>query len=218
MIDKLYFKLFAFCIMLCAQTYPENQTKLFSGSIEFPCNLEYDLCLFYKGQKLDFESNSTTPFVQFSFLDSKDTHTVYLVITNGLTCCTKESNNVDCLCVADTSSYICYKLQAKRELDEDEHQLLSWDISQHNLDNGQLPQNSLIFLFEPTLVAGLKVQSWKPENVFRIIPTLMIHPSSTMQQIQRAMIIARLAALDVDAIHAKSTLANPTNAILTAMQ
>lgn len=198
--------------------YSTHETKLFSGSIEFPHKLTYDLCLFYNGQKLDFEGNSTSSFMQFSFLDSSKTQLVYFIITNGLTCCTAESNNVDCLCVLDESSYICYKMQAKRELDEDEQQILTWEILPHQLSNGEIPHNSLIFLFDPELVAGLKVQSWKPENIFRIIPTLLIHPNTTVEQLQRAMVIARLAALDIDAIHSKTNnIANPAHAVLTAM-
>lgn len=206
----MLFVIFCLFVFSSNQTYSYDDTKLFSGSIEFPCKLDYDLCLFYQGQKLEFETSKTSPFVQFSFIDSKNTQTVYVIITNGLTCCTNQSNTVECLCVVDESSYICYKMTGKRETNEDEHQLLTWEISDYQIKDGQIPENSLIFLFEPSLIAGLKVQSWKPENVFRIIPTLVIAPSATADQIKRAMIIARLTALDIDAIHAKATKNNAT--------
>lgn len=219
MIKKTLFIIFYLFIFSPNQTYGYDDTKLFSGSIEFPCKLDYDLCLFYQGQKLEFESSKTSPFVQFSFLDSKNTQTVYLIITNGLTCCcTQQSNTVECLCVVDDKSYICYKMKGKREINEDEHQLLTWEISDHQLKDGQIPENSLIFLFEPSLIAGLKVQSWKPENVFRIIPTLVVAPTATADQIKRAMIIARLTAVDIDAIHAKATRNNATATILPVTQ
>lgn len=212
--------IFSCILMIWNLNYSHNETKLFSGSIEFPCLLNYDLCLFYQGQKLEFEHSSASPFIQFSFIDSKDVQTVYVLITNNLTCCTQESNTVECLCVVDNSSYVCYKMQAKREFfNKDEDQMLTWDICEHHLDNGQIPANTLIFLFDPSLIAGLKIQSWKPENLFRIIPTIVINPTASTKQIKRAMTIARLAALDIDAIHAKSnSLTNPTHAILTAMQ
>lgn len=218
MIKNLYFTILAIFTVASNQSFYSDETKLFSGAIEFPYKLNYDLCLFYNGQKLDFESNNTSAFMQFAFLDSHKTQTLYFIITNELTCCTKESNNVQCLCVVDESSYICYKLQAKREIDQDEQHLLTWEIISYSLNNGQIPENSLIFLFDPALIAGLKVQSWKPENIFRIIPTLVIHPTTTIQQLQRAMIVARLAALDIDAIHSKNNTINPTQAVLTAMQ
>lgn len=220
--NRIYFTIFSIIASCMHQNYSLNiatdDSKLFSGSIEFPLKSNYDLCLFYNGQKLDFEANNTSSFIQFSFLDRKETQTIYFVITNELTCCTKESNNVQCLCVTDESSYICYKMQAKREIDDEQHHVLTWEITTHNLHNSQIPQNSLIFLFDPALIAGLKVQSWKPENIFRIIPTLVINPTATIDQIQRAIIIARLAALDIDAIHGKTDSLNPTHAVLTAMQ
>lgn len=215
---KIFFIHFA-TLMFCSNVLTSpDETKLFSGSIEFPIKLNYDLCLFYNGQKLDIETTKSSSFIQFAFLDNKNTHTLYFIITNELTCRTTESNNIQCLCVADDSSYICYKMQAKREIDQDEHHLLTWEITEHHLNNGQVPHNSLIFLFDPSLIAGLKVQSWKPENIFRIVPTLVIHPSATKDQIQRAIIVARLAALDIDAIHRKMNSINPTQAVLTAMQ
>ncbi len=217
MIQKILFICLIFSAFQTHSEYTTHETKLFSGSIEFPYKLKYDLCLFYNGQKLDFEENNTSSFMQFSFLDSSKTQLVYFIITNGLTCCTSESNNVNCLCVLDESSYICYKMQAKRELDQDEQQILTWEILPHQLSNGQIPHNSLIFLFDPELIAGLKVQSWKPENIFRIIPTLLIHPNATVEQLQRAMVIARLAALDIDAIHSKTSINNPAHAVLTSM-
>lgn len=218
MIQKIILSMLLLTALHGQQNCAIDETKLFSGSIEFPHKLTYDLCLFYNGQKLDFEGNSTSSFMQFSFLDSHKTQLIYFIITNGLTCCTAQSNNVDCLCVQDESSYICYKMQAKRELDADDQQILTWEILPHELSNGQIPHNSLIFLFDPALIAGLKIQSWKPENIFRIIPTLMIDPNTTIEQLQRAMIVARLAALDIDAIHSKTnTINNPAHAVLTAM-
>lgn len=209
MIKKVFFIVFYTIIPYTILTISPEQSKLFSGSIEFPCSLDFDLCLFYQGQKLEIESSKTSSFVQFSFLDNKDVHTIYLIISNNFTCNTQCGNTVECLQLANESSYICYKMQAKREFNDEEHQILTWDISLHHLDNCKIPNNSLIFLFEPKLIAGLKVQSWKPENLFRIIPTLVINPNTTAQEIQRAMVIARLTALDIDAIHTKATKLNP---------
>jgi len=208
--------------LICSHFFPPQtqQTKLFSGSIEFPYKMNYDLCLFYKGEKLTIEQQSHAPLLEFSFVDVKETHTVYFIITDAVTCCTEHANTLQSLRIAPECQYICYKLQAKREIDEDEHELLTWDIVDHKLHNDMIPQNSLIFLFNPKLIAGLKIQSWKPENIFRIIPTVLINPRATISEIERSILIARLAALDIDALHAKKTgpLATPTTAVLTVMQ
>ncbi len=195
----------------------DTSTKLFSGSIEFPCKSEFDTCLFYNGQKLESESSSNSNFVQFSFLGEKNTQTLYFLITNGLSCCTKESNNIDCLYVADEKSYICYKLEAKRESHNDLSDLLSWNMSNYNLAEGKIPHNSIIFLFDPTLIIGLKLISWKPENLFRIVPTLVISPTATQSDLQRACNLARLAAMDIDRIHEKP-LPNQPHAILAGLK
>jgi len=195
-----------------------DQKKLFSGSIEFPFQMDFDLCLFYKGEKLTIEKQASAPFVEFSFLDTKETQTIYFIISLGITCCTEIANTLQSLQIMPEYQYICYKLQATRELDADEHMLLSWEIKEHTLDKNIVPQNSLIFLFNPKLIAGLKIQSWKPENVFRIVPTVLINPRTTMQELDRAMTIARLVALDLDSLHTKTTPPTPTTAILTAMQ
>jgi len=186
----------------------DNQAKLFSGSIEFPVKMEYDLCLFYKGQKLEIEQNKTSNIVQFSFVDLKETQIVYFIIAPALACCIEEANTVKHLQLPKECEYICYKLQAQRETTDENYQLLTWRIEDHELENRIIPQNSLIFLFDPKLIAGLKVQSWKPENVFRIVPTLVVSPTATVHSIGRAMMTARLAALDIDAIHGKI---KPTN-------
>ncbi len=200
-----------------AQQNAAEPTKLFSGSIEFPYKSEYDICLFYNGQKLEFESSASSNFVQFSFLGEKNIHTLYFLITNGLTCCTKESNNVDSLYVADEQSFICYKLEAKRESQKNSNDLLTWNISNYDLNQGQVPENSIIFLFDPSLIAGLKVISWNPENLFRIIPTLLINPTATKEELHRACNIARLAAMDMDRIHEKSCCNKP-HAILAGLK
>ncbi|HSW75538.1 MAG TPA: hypothetical protein VLG50_00690 [Candidatus Saccharimonadales bacterium] len=193
-------------------THYENHMKHFSGSIEFPVQMEYDLCLFYKGQKLEIEQNKTSNIVQFSFIDSKETQTVYLIIAPTLSCLTEQANTVHHLQLPNDCQYICYKLQAQREISDENYQLLTWKIEDHELENRIIPQNSLIFLFDPNLIAGLKVQSWKPENVFRIIPTLVVNPKATACSIGRAMMTARLAALDIDVIHAKPHLYNKSHA------
>ncbi|MBP7854470.1 hypothetical protein KAZ82_00875 [Candidatus Babeliales bacterium] len=210
-----------FFLLLC--TYQINlsidnklfsNSKLFSGSIEFPMLIDYDLCIFYNGQKLELESNNT-PFVQFSFLDDKSISTIHLVIANALACSTMESNNIRALKIADNNAYICYQLQAQRNFENNEEQL-TWNIDQCALENNQIPQNSVIFLFDPTLIAGLKIQSFKPENLFRIIPTIMINSRTTIQQIKRAMEVARLASLDIDPIHRKPELITSTAALVSA--
>ena len=205
------------CATLCSlflTAEHDNSTKLFSGSIEFPMKIDSDLCIFYKGQKLCLDKSSANEIVQFSFIDHKDTQTIFLIITQAISCLTEESNTIQHLQLTKANDYICYKLQAQRNSQDDEHELLTWKIEQHHLEKGILPQNSLILLFDPNLISGIKIQSWKPECVFRLVPTIIVLPTATEKEINRTMVIARLAALDVDAIHAKSQKPISTHAVL----
>ncbi|MCX5923305.1 MAG: hypothetical protein NTU89_01930 [Candidatus Dependentiae bacterium] len=218
---KSYLSIIAIFLTIFQQTqaFLQDSTKLFSGSIEFPIQMDYDLCIFYKGEKLKTEQSINNDSIQFSFVDKNETQTIFLIITHSMTCITEESNTIEHLKLTKDNSYICYKLQAQREMQDDDHQILTWKIEEHALTQRVIPQNSLIFLFDPSLIAGLKIQSWKPECVFRIVPTIIAVPTATQKELDRAITIARLAALDIDAIHAKTTKNIPTQAVLvTALQ
>lgn len=218
---KLYLSIIAFFLIAFqdASAFLQDSPKLFSGSIEFPIQMDFDLCIFYKGQKLKTEQSIDSNSIQFSFTDKSETQTIFLIITHAMTCITEESNTIEHLKLTKDNAYICYKLQAQRETQDEDHQMLTWKIEQHELTQRVIPQNSLIFLFDPSLIAGLKIQSWKPECVFRIIPTIIATPAATQKELNRAITIARLAALDIDAIHSKTTKNTPTQAVLvTALQ
>lgn len=215
-------------LLLCyaAPTYSSffapqaEQQKLFSGSIQLTHKIAYDLCLFYKGEKIIFDPQIQDNSLDFSFVDDKSTHCIYVIITDAVTHNTEHANTLQSLQIADESKYICYKLQAKRQKDDQNQDLLTWDSIEHKLEQNIIPENSLIFLFNPHLIAGLKVPSWQSENVFRLVPTILIDPQSSVAELQRAMVVARLSALDIDPVHRKKTTAinNPTSAILTVMQ
>lgn len=209
-----------FNCLLQTQAY-SNEKKMFSGSVHFPHRMTGDLCLFYNGEKVTVEQHSVLSTVQYSFLGDKNIHELYLIITDGLTCSTQQANTLQHLQIGPGHSYTCYKLVPKRNIDSDTNTAtLTWDVYQYTLPGNIVPQNSLIFLFDPKLIYGLKIESWKSDNLFRIIPTIMINTESKIQEIKRAINIAQLAALDINAIHSKSDLfaANAiTPAIITSM-
>ena len=189
-----------------------SSKKMFSGVIEFPVKTDLSLCLFYKGEKLPIENHTSMPWFEYSFYDAPETQIIYVIITNNLTHCTQVANTLETLKVCADNDYICYKLQAKRNITEDEHTVLTWEIFDHKLINNVIPLNSLIFLFDPKLIAGLKTQSWKAENIFRVIPTILINPHASKEEIERALNIAQLASLDIKSIHGQSQ-SNITNII-----
>ena len=64
-----------------------------------------------------------------------------------------------------------------------------------------MPDNTVIFLFDANLIEGLNVKSWPQNSNARILPEIIIKKSIDQQVISRAIIIARLAALELDTIH-----------------
>lgn len=191
----------------------ENSSKkMFSGTVEFSIKTDLTPCLFYKGEKLLTEKNGPMSWHEYSFYDAPETQTVFVIITNRLAHSTQVANTLATLKVDADNDYICYKLQAKRNLIENDNAILTWEIFDHKLLDNIIPLNSLIFLFDPNLVAGLKTQSWKAENIFRVIPTILIKTEASPEDIERALNIAQLAALDIKAIHA-SNQSNTNNII-----
>lgn len=196
--------LFAIFLIIPSFFYTSISTKkMFSGSIEFPCNANFaDLCFFYKGEKLKIENHGSIPLIEYSFFDDSQTNCIYVIITQEITHCTQVANTLASLKVCPNCDYICYKLDAKRDVTSNEGSILSWEIFDHKLVDNYIPVNSLIFLFNPKHIAGLKVQSWKAENAFRVVPAIIVHPLTLADEINRAIIAGQLAALDINTVHA----------------
>lgn len=187
-------------------TSEQEPTKLFMGTIQFPENIENnDLCLYYKGQKLTTEWDQHSFSTQYSFLESKYAQELYILICHDITHQTNQDNTVQYLQAA-SENYKCYKLSATRLHSENNNTIeFSWDISDHELDNKVLPDNTLIFLFNPQLIEGLQLHTWNKKQTMRLIPTIRITNNTTSKELLRTMTIARLQAIDIDTIHKKET-------------
>jgi len=201
-------KIILFVIFLTASSffYASNNTKkMFSGAIEFPCYANFeDLCIFYKGERLKIENHGSMPTIEYSFFDEAQINCIYVIITKEVTHCTQIANTLESLKICPNSDYICYKLEAKRDLTPDEGAMLSWTIFDHKLVDNYIPLNSLIFLFDPSLISGLKIQSWRAENAFRVVPTIAIDSFINAKKINKAIVAGQLAALDINTVHAST--------------
>lgn len=199
----------------------QDPTKLFIGTVQFPTTLDFDLCLYYKGQKVDTDCSKKDPHVQFSFLESKYTQEMFILICENISYHT-ENNTIQNLRVTD-NSYKCFKLSATRIYDNHNDVVgFSWDAQECELEEKIVPDNTLFFVFNPDLIQGLSVQSWKTDNTLRIIPTITINQIASAEQLKRAMTIARLAAIDIDTVHKKnnhqSVQSQSAQALLTLIQ
>jgi len=193
-------------LISCFQVYTEVQdpTTLFLGNIKFPKNLNHtDLCIYYKGQKLNTDWDKHNLSVQYSFLEAKTSQNLYLLICNNITCHTTLTNTIQHLQLTD-NQYRCYHLQASRIHDEQEKLVrFSWDCQECELKNGVVPDNTIIFLFDPHIIDDIQVHTWSKNQAMRLVPTITISNNATAPEIVRAITIARLTAIDLDTIHIK---------------
>lgn len=200
----IFLRLTAFLIFAPLTCCEQEPTKLFVGTIQFPKQLNNnDLCLYYKGQKLTTEWDTLSSSAQFSFLESKYAQELYIVVCNNFTHQTDTKNIIQHLQVTD-KSYKCYKLTATRIYNEEKNLIqFTWDIVDYVLCNNILPDNTLIFLFNPELIDGLQLHTWKKQQTMRIVPTICINNQATSKELIRTITIARLKAIDIDTIHTK---------------
>ncbi|MBM17760.1 MAG: hypothetical protein CL947_01670 [Epsilonproteobacteria bacterium] len=200
-------KSFLYTMLLCTiqLTFScEEPTKLFIGTIEFPANINNtDFCIYYKGKKLNNEWNQSKLSAEFSFLESQYTQTLYILISNNISYQTQDDNTIHHLQLQD-NFYKCYELKAQRSSHEESKSIcFSWDLSNKQLKEGIIPDNTIIFLFNPLLIEGLQVHSWNNNQTMRIIPTIKIKQTVQEQELLRTMTIAQLKAIDINTVHTK---------------
>lgn len=181
-----------------------DPTKLFLGSIQFPETLLFDLCLYYKGQKIPTESDDNQASAEFSFLESKYTQELFILISENISCKTSENNTVNHLTNCD-KNYKCYHLSAHRVDGPSGKAACSWLMKKHQLHENIIPDNTVIFLFDPKFVEELEVNYWDKNSTMRLLPTIHIKDTISSKELSRAMTVARLKAIDIDGLHTKST-------------
>ena len=187
-----------------------DPTTLFLGTIQFPHDLNNnDLCLYYNGKKLETEWDKNNLSVQFSFLESKTSQLLYLLICDEVKYQTHPQNNTIQYLKITNDNYKCYELQATRIYDDNEVLIsYSWNCSKCELEQGIIADNTIILLFDPTLVEGIQIHTWSKNQAMRLLPTIKIINSATAKELARALAIARLTAVDIDNLHAKESNKN----------
>lgn len=202
-------------LISCFQVYtePQDPTTLFLGNIKFPKKLnQTDLCIYYKGQKLNTDWDKHNLSAQYSFLEAKTSQSLFLLVCNELAYYTKSNNTVQYLRLTN-EEYRCYQLQATRLQDDQENIVqFSWNCQECELENGIIPDNTIILLFDPFLIEGIQIHTWNKNQAMRLVPTITISNNATACEIVRAMTIAQLTAIDIDTIHIKEKTKNNSSA------
>lgn len=217
-ITGMVLALFHFLIMPAQSLLKyEEPMALCIGDIIFHTQIDPDLCLYYKGDKLQLDINydkkskkigkeeviqQLVNIVPYSLTETKATQKFHILI-----CCRPEfasdENTIDYLYIPHDTPYKFYTLSAAR-LSSKDNQLEDclWTVSQESLgDKGIVPDNTIIFLFNADFIEGLQVKSWPSNSNIRILPSIVLKQSIDRQDVLRAIVQARLAAIDFDVVH-----------------
>jgi len=174
------------------------------GSVIFPEEINPDLSIYYKGNKLplDVKSKDEVKNVPYSLVESKSTQQFRILIAEQVLHASQD-NTVQYLYVPEKVSYKFYTLSAARQYDKNnEVEGYCWTVVEELLLEDQIvPENTVIFLFDANYIEGLNVKNWSQNSNTRLLPDIMIKETVPYDNLTRAIIIARLAAMDLDAIH-----------------
>lgn len=190
------------------------------GNIIFPESVKPYLSLYYKGDKLqpDVDGSHEVDRVPFSLVEDKSTQQIHILIAQQVRCSTSD-NTVQYLHVPQGQGYKFYTLLAARDYDQNgEMRGYMWDIKEQSLGHkGVAPDNTMIFLFDASLVDGLEVRSWVQDNNTRLLPDIVIKKNITADMLHRAVAVSRLAAMDMDMLHHSSEMKKQRNNQAIAM-
>ncbi len=199
----------------------EEPMAPFVGDIVFPCDIDPDLCLYYKGNKIQLDINHDkktkrlgqllTPqelikIVPYAFNEAKATQKIYLLICQRPEFSSSD-NTINYLYVPQELSYKFYTLIATRKYnDEGVADGYCWQVTQEKLSEDRIiPDNTVIFLFNADYISGLQVKSWPLNSNVRILPTIVMQQGLDADLITKAIVQSRMIAIDFDTIHSHHT-------------
>lgn len=195
----------------------EEPMALCIGDIVFHTDIDPDLCLYYKGNKLQLDINHDKKLkklgeaptkkelvrvVPYTLNEAKAIQKFYLLICS----CPRfasDSNTITHLHVPKNITYKFYTLSGVRKFNKDTGvDECLWTVTQETLlDDRIIPDNTIIFLFNADYVEGLEVKSWPLNSNIRLLPSIVMKQTIDPQDIVRGIVEARMIAIDFDTIH-----------------
>jgi hypothetical protein len=64
-----------------------------------------------------------------------------------------------------------------------------------------VPDNTIIFLFNAGYIEGLEAKSWPLNSNIRLLPSIVMKKTIEAEDVARAIIEARMIAIDFDTVH-----------------
>ncbi len=195
----------------------EEPMTLCVGDIVFNDNIDPDLCLYYKGNKLQIDishdkkskkighvttQKELVKIVPYILNEAKATQEFYILVCNHPQFAS-DSNTIMYLHVPVDMSYKLYKLTAARKYNDDDEVVgCMWAVTEESLSGDRIvPDNTIIFLFNADYVEGLEPKSWPLNSNVRLLPSIVMKKSVEAEYINRAIVEARIIALDFNTVH-----------------
>ena len=195
----------------------EEPMALCAGEIVFSTFVDPDLCLYYKGNKLqidisydkkskrlgqDTTKQELVKIVPYNVNEAKATQELYILICSQPRFAS-ESNTINYVHVPQGMSYKFYKLSAARKYDENKEVVgCLWEVTEELLpDDRVVPDNTIIFLFDANFVEGLEPKIWPVNSNVRFLPTIIMNKTIDEQVMNQAIITARLISMDFNTVH-----------------
>jgi|GEM_PF-4008402 len=195
-------------LMICLIAIMPNMHAIivpFMGKILLPGNIQEEVCIFHKGNKItsDIQRDSFNTTYHFSFVEPKSTQKCFILICSELSLST-ECNTVQHLHVNPEGNYKLYSLYGKRYYnDQGELEGYGWDIEQLRVDEtGIIPDDALIIMLDPNFVEELEAKCWDVEINTRVLPDLVISLKENNAALLAKMLVrCRCASLDLQSLH-----------------
>ncbi len=195
----------------------EEPMALFIGDVIFDTPVDPDLCLYYKGNKLQLDINhdkkskrlgqvpvayELVKAVPYTLHEAKAAQKFYLLICSNPQCAS-DRNTIIYWHVPQNISYKFYTFTAARKYnDQGEVDGCIWNVTEEILpDDRIVPDNTIIFLFNADFIEGLEVKSWPVNSNIRLLPSIIVKQTINQDDIIRAIIEARMIAIDFDCLH-----------------
>jgi|GEM_PF-1501196 len=196
----------------------EEPMALCIGSVVFNTGVNPDLCLYYKGNKLQLDINrdekprrigqqvstkqELVRIVPYTLSEAKSTQRFHLLICSRPQFASY-SNTVTYLHVPEAVPYKFYTLSGARQRNENSKiDGCLWSVTQENLlEDRKVPDNTIVFLFNADYVEELEVKPWPLHSNIRLLPNIIMKKTISEQDIARAIAEARMVSLDFATVH-----------------
>lgn len=217
------------CATACVATHTNftlpqfrKNSSIFQGSVKFPATVQAlpQLSILYKGNeyKIEVDQEGSGNKGYFEVYEQSDCKELYVLVTESLQ--SPKLNSVKCLQTSQSYPYKLYKLTRstktiEQELEGDVQEksqqkrtLEYWAISECDAQKKELDlaDNTLIFLMDANVVAGLKEESWDAGDNLIKLPTIVFQESLETATLQDIAARVACAWIDVKFMHTKLSM------------